>query len=179
MNSISANAANPYAPPQAALRDIIETDSAAVPAGLFERLIASIIDSLTVVPVFLPLLVEADWERIEAGAGSLADIAPAFSATGWTLTGIAAAVLIVITIRFVHANGQTVGKKAVGIKVVRSDGSRASLGRIFWLRNIVNGIPGAVPYVGNLYALVDHVFIFGKRRQCLHDRIADTIVVKA
>jgi hypothetical protein len=51
--------------------------------------------------------------------------------------------------------------------------------RIFWLRIFVNVLPGAIPYVGNLYGLVDHLFIFGERRQCVHDKIADTIVIKA
>ena len=78
-----------------------------------------------------------------------------------------------------HKNGQTIGKKLLSIKVVRSDGSRASLARIFWLRNIVNAIPGAIPLLGNLYVLADHLFIFGEKRQCLHDKIADTIVVRA
>jgi uncharacterized RDD family membrane protein YckC len=36
---------------------------------------------------------------------------------------------------------------------------------------------GAIPYVGWLVSLVDPLLIFGKDRRCLHDLIADTIVV--
>ena len=72
-------------------------------------------------------------------------------------------------------NGQSIGKKLLGIKVVRSDGSAVSLARLIWLRNVVNWVIHVVPF----YGLVDSLFIFGESRQCLHDKIADTIVVKA
>ena len=44
-----------------------------------------------------------------------------------------------------------------------------------WLRNVANIALGLIPF----YGLVDPLFIFGEQRQCLHDKIADTIVVKA
>ena len=40
---------------------------------------------------------------------------------------------------------QTIAKKLIGIKVVRSDGSRATVGRIFWLRNVVNTLITLIP----------------------------------
>jgi hypothetical protein len=49
------------------------------------------------------------------------------------------------------------------------------VGRIFWLRNVVNAALGVVPF----YALIDPLFIFSESQQCLHDKIADTIVIKA
>jgi uncharacterized RDD family membrane protein YckC len=39
----------------------------------------------------------------------------------------------------------------------------------------VNSLIGIIP----LYTIIDLLFIFGEQRQCLHDKIADTIVVKA
>ena len=80
-----------------------------------------------------------------------------------------------ITILLVARYGQTIAKRMLEIRVVRSDGSQASLGRIFWLRNVVNGLLSVLP----LYEIIDSLFIFGERRQCIHDLIADTIVVKA
>jgi uncharacterized RDD family membrane protein YckC len=80
-----------------------------------------------------------------------------------------------LTILFVSRNGQSIAKKLLGIKVVRSDGSKASLGRIFLLRNVVNTLLGIIP----LYGFVDALLIFGEARQCVHDKIADTIVIKA
>ena len=74
---------------------------------------------------------------------------------------------------------QSIAKKLLDIKVVRSDGSRASVSRIIWLRNSVIWLLSLVPLLGAVVALLDVLFIFGESRQCLHDKIADTIVIKA
>ena len=92
----------------------------------------------------------------------------AFGILGFTVWAL-------LTIKYVRANGQSIAKRMLNIKVVRTDGSTASLGRIFWLRNVVNGLLGVIP----LYGIIDPLFIFGETRQCLHDKLADTIVVKA
>lgn len=173
MSTPAPNQANPYAPPQAEVRDT------AVPgenelAGRGSRFGAAILDSIIGAIAVAPVFIGANVEAMQAG-----DFMNAFSATGLGIAGIATLILIGVTIHLVHKNGQTVGKKLIGIKVVRSDFSRASLARIFWLRNIVNAIPSMIPFVGNFYGIVDHLFIFGERRQCVHDKIADTVVVKA
>jgi uncharacterized RDD family membrane protein YckC len=166
------NTTNPYAPPKGEVRDVAEYGGE--PADRFIRLAAAILDGIVVgCMVYLPLIV------VMAGAGQLEDppteqndLVLALGAALMLAGGIA---WIWLTILFVARNGQTIAKKIVGIKVVRSDGSPASLGRIFWLRNVVNGLLGIIPF----YGLIDILFIFGMQRQCLHDKIADTIVVKA
>jgi uncharacterized RDD family membrane protein YckC len=65
------------------------------------------------------------------------------------------------------------------IKDVRTDGSRASFGRIFGLRYLVNTRLTMVLRLGGLYGLVDVLMIFGSAKRCCHDYIADTIVVRA
>ena len=166
------NTTNPYAPPKGEVRDVAEYGGE--PADRFIRLAAAILDGIIVgCMVYLPLIV------VMAGAGQLED--PPTEQNDFVLALGAALMLaggiawIWLTILFVARNGQTIAKKLLNIKVVRSDGSPASLGRIFWLRNVVNGLLGIIP----LYGLIDHLFIFGMQRQCLHDKIADTIVVKA
>lgn len=173
MNTTSQQA-NPYAPPQAEVRDTAAPNESEL-AGRGERLGAAIVDGIIgMVMIGAPLLIGADLDAMAAGG-----FFNAFSSIGMSLAGLGSVILLAVTAYLVHKNGQTIGKKIVGIKVVRSDFSRASLGRIFWLRNVVNAIPGAIPYIGNVYGLVDHLFIFGERRQCVHDKIADTVVVKA
>jgi uncharacterized RDD family membrane protein YckC len=172
MNTIQPN---PYAPPKAEVADANDRDAGAELAGRGERLAAAIIDTIImIVLIGVPLLVSMNWSAVNAG-----NWPGAFSSVGSMLAGVGLLVYAAITIYLVHKNGQTIAKKMLGIKVVRSDRSRASLGRIFWLRNVVNAIPGAIPYIGNVYGLVDSLFIFNETRQCIHDKIADTIVVKA
>ena len=164
---------NPYAPPQAAVLDIVAPQQTEQ-AERLSRLGAAILDIVIVgamvyAPVFAAFGFAGASGSLDSDAGNnilLAGLGLAL------LGGIAAAWLNIL---YVKRNGQSIGKKIVGIKVVRTDGSPISLGRIFWLRNVVNGLLGIVP----LYGLVDVLFIFGESQQCLHDKIADSIVIKA
>ncbi len=169
------------------------------------RLGASTIDGIIGIVVVLPELLGI---AAKLGTGTLASPAPLFFNGGLVLTAALALVWAGITILLVARNGQTIGKRVTGIKVVRKDGSKASLARIFWLRNFINGIPAliataltiqgllSVAGIGTtaestgtaatlagtlceLYSTADILMIYGKTHQCLHDRIADTIVVKA
>jgi len=87
--------------------------------------------------------------------------------------------LLVINLRLLGRQGQSLGKKWAKVRVVRLDGSPASLGRQVGLRYIVNAVIGAIPLVGGFYSLVDILFIFRGDRRCIHDMIADTKVVVA
>jgi uncharacterized RDD family membrane protein YckC len=165
--------ANPYAPPQATVQDVV--DPAATPAGRGTRLVAVILDGIIGIAMFyIPLVI---------GMRSHGPVvlpnghfnAMALYGAGSLLALIGLIAWCWLTILFVSRNGQTIGKKLLGIKVVRSDGSRASLGRIFLLRNVVNTLLAVVPF----YGLVDALLIFGEARQCVHDKIADTIVINA
>lgn len=163
------NASNPYAPPQATVRDIADPLAAFVPADRGARLGASILDAIIfMLMVYLPLGLAA---IVGAGGGNR-DAA----VLGGVLLGLTGFVAWAwVTIVHVRRSGQSLGKKMVGVKVVRSNGEPVSLGRVFWLRNVVNGLISIIP----LYGIIDVLFIFGEARQCLHDKLADTIVVKA
>lgn len=75
--------------------------------------------------------------------------------------------------------GQTIGKRIVGLRILRPDGQPASGWRLLGLRYGSGFLMMLVPLVGPLYALVDVLLIFGPQRRCLHDSIAGTIVVQA
>jgi len=44
---------------------------------------------------------------------------------------------------------------------------------------VAEGTFELVPGIGQIYSIVDALLIFRQSRKCLHDNIADTIVVKA
>jgi uncharacterized RDD family membrane protein YckC len=87
--------------------------------------------------------------------------------------------VVVVNCVMLHRSGQTIGKRALDIAVVRSDGSAVALSRYIFLRVVPIILLGMIPLVGRFAGLVDSVMIFGKERRCLHDYIADTIVVDA
>ncbi|WP_375771085.1 RDD family protein [Archangium gephyra] len=71
--------------------------------------------------------------------------------------------------------GQSLGKRLLGIQVVRSDGSPIDLGRLILLRNLVPAIL-LVPTFG-LFGLANALLVLTTGRRCLHDHLADTQVV--
>ena len=165
---------NPYAPPLAVVRDIADPSALAALADGGTRLRATILDSVIFMAmVYAPVLVGAILGGLAAPGR---DDARTYSMVA---AGVVAVVTFTVwcwlTIKYMKRNGQSIAKKLLGIKVVRADGSPAALGRIFWLRNVVNGLLSILP----LYGFVDALFIVGESRQCLHDKIADTIVIKA
>lgn len=171
-------ASNPYAAPTAEVRDMVQEGEKQPLAGLGARLGASILDGLIFfLVVYLPMLLLTGMDNLLVGTE--VNYMGILAGPGGIAGGIGLLALIAITIYLVHKNGQTIGKKMVGIKVVRTDGSRASLGRIFWLRNVPLWLVSIIPLVGGIISLVDTLLIFRSSRQCLHDQIAGTIVVEA
>jgi len=167
--------ANPYAPPKAVVGEVV--DDAALLASRGSRLGAAVLDGVIGLLLFSPVIVAVGFD-LSAYASTDALTAAMLGSAG-IVTLLLSLAWIAVTIMLVQKNGQTIAKKMLGIKVVRSDGSKASLGRIFWLRNVVNALPAMIPVIGKLYQLIDPLFIFGAKQQCVHDKIADTIVVRA
>jgi uncharacterized RDD family membrane protein YckC len=167
---------NPYAPPRATVLDIADPHASAVPADRGPRLVATILDGIIIAAmVYLPFMIAFMFAAALGGATGVRDNLGSLFLAVSSLGFVGFIVWCWLTIKYVKANGQTIGKKILGIKVVRTDGSAISLGRIFWMRNVLNGLISIIP----LYGLVDALFIFGESRQCVHDKIADTFVVKA
>lgn len=161
---------NPYASSQV---DLYQSPSDAQElAGRGTRLLAVIIDYLAVVGLGIAAALV-----VPAARGN-----PTLGLVFGTLAGVIMLGIVIYNFVLLHRQGQTIGKRAMHICVLRSDGSRCSLRRYIFLRffpvMFIGGILNIAAPLGSIFSLVDSLMIFRDSRQCLHDVIADTIVVK-
>ena len=73
-------------------------------------------------------------------------------------------------VMYTEYNGQTVGKRVVGIQLVMQDGSKITYGKVL-LRYIATYLSITVLFLGYISVLWD------KKKQGWHDKIAQTFVV--
>lgn len=166
--------ANPYSAPSAAVEDVrgfSRDDLESRKATRGKRLGAALIDGLTYLFWLVPLIGGFAMKRDGIHSG-----------TGGSLIALAVvigAAVLVLNLVWLSQRGQTIGKRMLDIAIVRTDGSPVTLGRVILLRALPTMLLSAIPFVGRYVGLVDSLFIFGNERRCLHDFIADTIVVDA
>ena len=168
----SVHEANPYAPPSAHVEDVV-ADGEPDLASRGARFGAAVIDGLLGLAGFWAIWKFTPLEVVvTGGAWSIPRALVIQTFAGLLLFSLMHGWLLA-------TRGQTVGKRLVGLRIVRSNGERASLARLLGLRYLLGGVIQAIPIAGMLYVLVDLLLIFRESRQCLHDNIADTIVVVA
>ena len=183
-------ATNPFAPPRAHVEDQFAAPRALVTATRLSRFLAYLID---VSPFFVVGLI--------GGIGAVVMV-PGLMSGGKPGPGGIMALGVFMLVCFavglgwlvwnivlLYRYGQTVGKKMMGIRVVRMDGSRVSFPRFVFLRwlamAVIGGVVGAIGgavgfrYAGSMVSLVDCLMIFGVAHRCLHDLVADPQVVTA
>jgi len=161
---------NPYTPPQVDPLQPFAGTSALPLASPWIRLAAAIIDAIIIMAITVPaMFLTGFFSRMGGGM---------FSHLGerviWAVMGIA----IYVGVNWVFLqNGQTIGKKVTGIRIVRKDGSPIDAIRIITHRILPVQLAGQVPCVGSIAVLVDSLLIFRTDHNTLHDDIADTKVV--
>ena len=74
--------------------------------------------------------------------------------------------------------GQTLGKLALGIRIVdaASNGAATAV-KLLGLRYVLVMLVAVIPFIGGLLGVIDFLFIFREDRRCVHDLIAGTKVV--
>jgi uncharacterized RDD family membrane protein YckC len=151
-------------------------------AGRGSRLGAYLLDQLIALVLILPglwKLLQPFMKDLEAGNAPtpeelLANIAPALP-----LLIIPLLAFVIVQVVMLVKNGQTIGKKMLGIRIVKLDGSNPSFTNVIIMRGILPGLIGGIPMVGPAFSLIDVLLIFREDHRCVHDMIAGTIVVKA
>jgi uncharacterized RDD family membrane protein YckC len=139
-------------------------------AGFWQRFAARLIDGLILIIPFVPALVSVISE-VDATIGLTA--AQRDRTRGIWLGALALSA--VYEISMIAWRGQTLGKMALGIKVVPAD-ARRSVG-LGWsaARWVIPALAGIVP-LGSL--LVYLWMLWDPMKQGLHDKVATTIVVR-
>ena len=182
----------PVAPAAPAYQAPYATQSATAPqsdlelASRWVRLGAQIVDNIFCMLLLLPGLI---WMVIgivsqQATDPNQINWMPLIGSLG--LLGVGVLIVLGIQIWQLTTRGQTVGKRLLGIRIVKyPDDSAPGFVGAFVMRALIPGFIGAfisaIPLIGSLFSLifslVDICFIFREDRRCIHDLIAGTKVV--
>jgi uncharacterized RDD family membrane protein YckC len=135
-----------------------------------KRLLARIIDALIIgIPVGLTMgLAQGGW-----GSGDDGRI--------YSQQGVYTLVYLIYEGLMLTRSGQTLGKRAMKIRVAMLSDGAVPAGMPGWIRTLVYHVPPLVPCVGFLFWLANVLFCTWDKpyQQCLHDKSAKTVVVAA
>jgi uncharacterized RDD family membrane protein YckC len=135
-----------------------------LPAGFVSRLIAMTIDLVLLVTMATTVTVVTGFLGSTFSVGEATRILLVLLATGFAVL-LNVGYFVSLTI----AGGQTIGKRIMGLRVVRTDGSRVTL----WpsCKRYLGYIVSIPLFWGYLIVLID------PRRQAFQDKLADTFVI--
>jgi uncharacterized RDD family membrane protein YckC len=152
----AAAAFQPYAPPQSVTQESLPTQSEVVYAGFWERFAAYILDAL--IAGFVGVVVAGICVGIfrSPGLGQLINL----------VCGVA-----YFAAQEASQKRATLGKRAIGLHVITTDGRQLSLGRAIgrYFARLISAFTLMIGYL---------MQPFTEKRQTLHDMITDTIVVR-
>lgn len=166
-------------------------------AEWWRRLLARVIDGLILSVVFAPLWVPPwrtffrELQRIaDQYPGTQLSTIPAARKAIATAEGHLIGKLFVVLLGFYLGAflydwiqhwlwGQTIGKRALGTRVVKADGNpRVGAGAACG-RGAIYALVPLVPVAGSIFELLNELWLtWDPRRQCLHDKAAHTVVIK-
>ena len=160
-----------YAPPQAVVEDVADANQGPQLASRVERLGSVILDTLfqSLVLWLVSLMTPYNpWAMQGVGAWSFNPLSMA----------VGTLVFLLLNGYLLATRGQTIGKVLLKIRITRPSGEAVSPTRLA-LRYGAGFVATLIMVVVWIYSLIDCLMIFRKSRRCLHDEIADTIVIKA
>jgi len=165
---------NPYRSPDAVVAEVSDGGELAERGT---RLGAAIIDGIIMLVLLVPIMYFGGYWSSAMSAATAGEQLGFGTTLMWAL--ISFATFAVLQSVPLNANGQTWGKKLLGIKIVDLAGAKPPLVRLLGLRYLPVYAGGNVPFIGWVLGLVNILLIFRADRRCGHDLIAGTQVVKA
>ncbi|QSX78810.1 RDD family protein [Agrilutibacter solisilvae] len=170
---------SPYSPPRAPLEaNAVVRGGEVVLAGFLKRLAAATIDSLVIFIVFMVMALVAVGVGIGAAAGAESMMDPTAFGVGFFALAYGIPLLVqfaYFTLMHASTSQATLGKMAVGIKVVGADGGRISLARS--LGRFGGRMLFALVSCGVAEVISAFTSGLSERKQGLHDMVASTEVV--
>jgi uncharacterized RDD family membrane protein YckC len=137
-------------------------------AGWWQRVGATLIDGLILSAVALVVGIS-----LSAGGTSSQDATIGIYAVVFFASLVYSPLLMA---RQGDANGQTIGKRAMGIRVVHADGHPMTVSRGLLRDGVGKAVLGLIP----LYTIVDVLVpLYDANNQALHDKVGSTYVVDA
>lgn len=158
-------AAPPIAPAQIRQDEILTGEAVALdvqPVGFFLRGLGLLIDMLTGVALLALFLLAAAW--VTGGGLDLSALSPAL-----TITSLAVVMVVLPTAVETVTRGRSLGKLAVGSRIVRADGGAAGFRHAF-----IRALTGVLEVWFTLGAIAGIVGAFTPRAQRLGDLLAGT-----
>jgi uncharacterized RDD family membrane protein YckC len=141
-------------------------------ASRWKRFWASMIDGLIIMLIAMPIMYyTGGFEGIADGKQPSLEYSLMMGLVGMIS-------FILFNAKLLIQNGQTIGKKLLGIKIVDLNGDVPSLKKHLLARYAVYFLLAQVPIIGPLFSTINILFIFGKQKRCVHDLVAGTKVVK-
>jgi uncharacterized RDD family membrane protein YckC len=135
------------------------------------RLLAATIDGLIAIALMAPVIYGTSvfGDFLHPHTRSVLDVVLG------NLFGLA--VILALNGYLLATQAQTIGKRAMGLRIVNLDGTNAKFSTIVMRRVLPFHVLATIPIIKYI-ALIDVLFIFREDRRCLHDHLAGTRVVK-
>ena len=143
-------------------------------ASRWKRLGGTILDGLISSVIIFPIVMMSGiFQQIRQGQEMSTGQSISFALFGFV-------VFLLINGYLLAKQGQTVGKKIVGTRIVSADdGEILPVGKVIGLRYLPIFVIGQLPIIGSFFSLLDALFIFRGDKRCIHDLIAGSKVVDA
>ncbi len=140
-------------------------------ASRWDRFFASLLDGIIYCIIVIPVMYfTGGFDGISQG------IQPSLG-YNLVISVVGIITFIILNGKLLISSGQTIGKKAIGIKIVDLNGNLPTLNDHLLKRYAFYFIPGQIPFIGPFISIINILFIFGSEKRCIHDLVAGTKVV--